>query len=179
LGSRRSRIYGIEVLAKISALDVHYPHMSDHWIGIIPRDPNFVPTSENIQRALDYLRGIAPDSDEVTFSIDPTFRFRDCGQNLESILCPRCRAVLNQEWWDERMSEDCDESGDGFRLQTFFLPCCSASANLNELIYSFDQGFSCFILEAMNPNIGQLAVDEAKKLSELLGTDIRVIYQHI
>jgi hypothetical protein len=153
--------------------------MSDNWIATIPRDPNFVPTSENIQRALGYLRSIAPASEEVTFSIDPTIRFRDCGANLESILCPHCRASLDQEWWDERMSEDCDDGGEGFRLQMFSLPCCNASANLNELIYSFDQGFSRFILEAMNPNIGQLAANQDKKLAELLGTDIKVIYQHI
>jgi hypothetical protein len=46
-------------------------------------------------------------------------------------------------------------------------------------VYVFDQGFSRFILEAMNPNVGTLGQDKIGELSKLLSQELRIIYQHI
>jgi hypothetical protein len=158
--------------------------MSDNWIAVIPYEPDYIPSTSQAEAALSFLQALAPDSDEVTFSTDDHIRFRDCGANLESISCPFCGAHLDQDWWSERMAED--SGGDledfydrGFLLKPITLPCCGASASLNQLVYSFDQGFSRFILEAMNPNIGRLDDAHVQRLSDLLGTPLRVIYQHI
>lgn len=151
--------------------------MSDHWISAIPKDPYAVPTSAQIEAATAYLSSIAPDSETVTFDIDERVQFRDCGENLESISCPFCRASLDRDWWSDRMSEDHD--GIGFKLLPMALPCCSNKASLNELVYVFDQGFSRFILEAMNPNVGTLGQDKIGELSKLLSQELRIIYQHI
>lgn len=151
--------------------------MSDHWIAIIPRNPHFVPADDRIAAGEEYLKSLAPESEEISSSVDAGVMFRDCGENLESIQCPKCQADLDQEWWSEALSEDEGEAG--FKLATYLLPCCRKKATLNELVYHFDQGFSRFILEAMNPNIGELEREEIQHLEELLGTPLKVIYQHI
>jgi len=158
--------------------------MSDNWIAVIPREPDYVPSPSQAEAALSFLKALAPDSDEVTFSTDDHIRFRDCGVNLESISCPFCGGDLDQDWWTERMAED--SGGDledfydrGFLLNAITLPCCGGPASLNQLVYSFNQGFSRFILEAMNPCIGRLHDEHVQRLSDLLGTPLRVIYQHI
>ena len=158
--------------------------MSDNLIAVIPYEADYVPTTAQAEAALSYFQELAPDSDGVTFSTDDHIRFRDCGANLESIACPFCGAVLDQDWWSERMAEDSGGDVDdfydrGFLLRPIILPCCGAAASPNELSYSFDQGFSRFILEAMNPNIGRLENEHVRRLSDLLGTPLRVIYQHI
>ncbi len=151
--------------------------MSDHWVCVIPRDADYVPSTAQAEAALSLLRHLAPDSDEVTFTVDDHILFRDCGENLESISCPFCSATLDEDWWSDRMSTDHD--GQGFFLSPIRLPCCDQSATLNQLHYNFDQGFSRFILEAMNPNIGELTDEQITRLSDLLGTPLRAIYQHI
>ena len=153
------------------------PAVSDHWVAVIPRDPEYVPSSSQAKAALAYLRELATESDEVTFTTDDRILFRDCGENLESISCPICSAALDQDWWSDRMAKDHD--GQGFYLRPIRLPCCGGDASLNQLLYSFDQGFSRFILEAMNPNIGRLDDQQVARLSDLLGAPLRVIYQHI
>jgi hypothetical protein len=151
--------------------------MSDHWISVIPKDPNFVPTPHQADAALKYLEKIAPESESITFTTDNHIEFRDCGENLESISCPFCSASLDPEWWEERMSDD--RVGEGFQMHPFALPCCAGKTSLNDLIYIFDQGFSRFILDAMNPNLGELEPGQIQHLSEFLGTKLRIIYQHI
>lgn len=158
--------------------------MSDHWIAVIPSDPNYVPTVEQAEAALSFLLELAPDSDGVKYSTSVEIRFRDCGANFESVACPFCGALLDEDWWAQCMAADSggvegDSSDRGFRLGSFLLPCCGGKAALNDLVYHFEQGFSRFILEAMNPNIGRLDEAHVQRLSDLLGAPVRVIYQHI
>ena len=151
--------------------------MSDYWICIIPKDPTFVPTEKNADAARDYLVDLAPRSDAVTSATAGSIQLRDCGGNLESITCPACSAPIEQDWWQKKMDADFD--GAGFRLRRMVLPCCRKKATLNDLIYHFDQGFSRFVLDAMNPKIRKLKAEQIKHLAELLGTEVRVIYQRI
>ena len=158
--------------------------MSDNWIAVIPYEPDYVPSTEQADAALSFLQLLAPCSDEVKYSTDDQIRFRDCGVNLELIACPFCGAHLDHEWWLERMAEDSEGDVEdfhdrGFPLRPITVPCCARAASLNQLVYSFDQGFSRFILEAMNPNIDRLDEEDVRRLSDLLGTPLRVIYQHI
>lgn len=74
---------------------------------------------------------------------------------------------------------DQDNWDNGFDLDPLDLPCGHSAASLNALKYDFDQGFSRFILDAMNPNIGTLSADQIAQFEEILGCPIRIIYQHI
>jgi len=72
-----------------------------------------------------------------------------------------------------------DNYADGFKLASYAMPCCKSPASLHELRYEWPQGFSRFALEAMNPNIGKLEDRFKKEFEEILGTRLRVIYQHL
>lgn len=152
--------------------------MSDHWICIIPREPAFVPSEQAIAAAADFMAEIAPDSEEISSELADAVRFRDCGGNFESIRCPVCNADVPIEWWAEQMGdEDCWY--DGIDLKPLRLPCGDMVKSLNELRYYYDQGFSRFILDAMNPYIGELEPEQTTRFEEILGCPVKVIYQHI
>lgn len=66
-----------------------------------------------------------------------------------------------------------------FRLAEFRTPCCNSETTLNELTYHWPQGFGKFSLIAKNPNIGKLDEEDVVEFENILGTSLRVIYQHI
>jgi hypothetical protein len=149
--------------------------MSDNWIAIVPEDPRFVPHAAKQRRARDRFAEIAPEADKIQIKVSEKVEFFDCGANFESICCPSCRAEISVEWWQDRMDED---YGDGFKLAKYVAPCCGAKVTLHELDYEWPQGFGRFALDAMNPNIGKLDDKYKLEFEEILGTKLRVIYQH-
>ena len=54
-----------------------------------------------------------------------------------------------------------------------------STVTLNDLQYDWPQGFGRFALQAMNPNIGKLNAAQMAEFERILGTKLRVIYQHI
>jgi hypothetical protein len=149
--------------------------MSDNWIALIPEDPRFVPDAANQGRARERFAEIAPGAD-IEIKVSETVEFFDCGQNFERIRCPSCASEVPVAWWQDRMDEDHD---DGFKLASYATPCCGAECTLNELVYDWPQGFGRFALDAMNPNIGKLEDRYRQEFEKILGTKLRVIYQHI
>jgi len=150
--------------------------MSDNWIALIPEDPRCVPDAAKQRRARDRFAEIAPESDEIEIKVSEKIEFFDCGANFERILCPLCHAEISVQWWQDRMEEDSDH---GFKLATYATPCCGKKCTLHELVYDWPQGFGRFALDAMNPNIGKLEDQYKRELEKILGTKLRVIYQHI
>jgi hypothetical protein len=151
--------------------------MSDNWIALIPKDPRHVPDAERQSRARDRLAEIAPESDEIEIKVSDKIEFFDCGVNLEHIRCPSCDAQISNEWWQDRMDDDCLD--DGFKLSQYSTQCCGSRHSLDELLYEWPQGFARFVIDAMNPRIGMLSTQQAAELEEILGTPLRVIYKHI
>jgi hypothetical protein len=163
--------------------------MSDNWIALIPEDPRFVPDAAKRQRARDRFAEIAPDADELEIKVTEKIEFFDCGANFERVLCASCGAGIPGDWWQDRMDEDSgvdgwqdrmdEDSGDGFKLASYATPCCGKKCTLHELVYEWPQGFGRFALDAMNPNIGELEDKYKREFETILGTKLRVIYQHI
>ena len=151
--------------------------MSDHRIALIPEDPRFMPDESSQQAAIDLFAEFAPDAEEIESKASDGIQFFDCGQNLEHIFCPFCRAELDPDWWQEKM--DGDFVAGGFQLGELRLPCCGAVTTLNGLRYDWPQGFARFALDAMNPNIGELSDQQIEEFQAILKTPLRVIYQHI
>src|SRR5580698_3325541 len=145
--------------------------MSDNWIRIIPEQPDFVPEEENQQRALSFLRQLAPRSQEIRTTVGDRIGFVDCGENFESVACPSCGVVFEMAAWLRWMAEDFD--GEGFTLRNRVIPCCGAQHTMKELRCKLPQGFARFQLSAMNPNIGELPEESRKKFQEILGCTIR------
>jgi hypothetical protein len=150
--------------------------LSDNWITLIPEDPQFVPNAAEQRRARARLAEVAPEAEEIEIKVSEKVKFFDCGANFKRIACPSCGSEIPVAWWQDRMDEDyCD----GFKLAAYATPCCSAKSTLHELVYEWPQGFGRFALDAMNPNIGKLEESCKRELEEILGTKLRVIYQHI
>jgi hypothetical protein len=151
-------------------------NMSDNRISLIPDDPHWIPDHEQCERARDRFAEIVLGADEIGFKLTETIEFFDCGTNLARVICPGCQSEIPDAWWQDRMDED---YVDEFQLATYATPCCGAQCTLHELIYDWTQGFGRFSLNAMNPGIGTLQDSDKTELERILGTKLRVIYQHI
>ena len=151
--------------------------MSDNWIALIPRDPQFVPDEALQHLAADRLAAIAPEAEEIEIKVSDHVQFFDCGANLERITCPSCGQDVSVDWWQNRMDDD--HNGSGFKLAGYSIPCCGASVRLDELRYDWPQGFARFGIDAMNPDISELSTEDIQEFETLLGTPLRAIYQHI
>jgi hypothetical protein len=150
--------------------------MSDNWVTLIPEDPRFIPDPAKQSRARDRFSEIAPHAAEIELKVCEKVELFDCGGNFERILCPSCCAEIPVPWWQERMDKDYKN---GFMLDKYATPCCASLHTMHELVHEWPQGLGRFGLSAMNPNIGKLDDRYKKEFEEILGTKLRVIYQHI
>jgi hypothetical protein len=150
--------------------------MSDDWISIIPEDPKFIPDGRKRSRARDRLAEIAPHAEKIEIKLYEKVEFFNSGANFERIDCPSCRSEIPIVWWGDRMDED---YANGFPLARYTTPCCGKLHTLHELVYDWPQGFGLFALDAMNPEIGILEDRHKEEIEEILGTKVRVIYQHL
>jgi hypothetical protein len=150
--------------------------MSDNWITVIPEDPGFAPDMARLNNALEWFLNAAPDAEEIAIKQSEEIEFFDCGSNFERVLCPSCRVEISLEWWRQRMDDDHDI---GFKLSKYPAPCCRTAQTLHELIYDWPQGFGRHAIDAMNPGIEKLNNTQQRELEQILGTPIRIIYQHI
>ncbi len=71
------------------------------------------------------------------------------------------------------------EDDDKFNLKEVELPCCGHRCTLNDLRYDFDQGFSRWGVDVMNPNIETLDDATVARFESILGCKVKVVYQHI
>ena len=149
--------------------------MSDNWIKLVPVDPKLVPDSARQKQAADYIRRTLNTS-EIEIESSHKVEFFDCGSNFESVHCPHCHSSIEMNWWGDRIGDDFNK---GFQLLPYSLPCCGKRASLNELVYEWPQAFGRFVLSVMNPGIPKLQDEDRRQLEEILGTQIRVVYQHL
>jgi hypothetical protein len=152
------------------------PAMSDDWITLIPEDPNHVPDATRSHRAKARFAEIVPRAERIEMQLTDAVEFFNCGQNFERITCPSCRSDISVEWWQQRMDDDYER---GFKLEKYATPCCNRQCSLHELFYTWPQGFGRFAIDAMNPNVGVLDDKYKQEMEEILGTPLRVIYQHL
>ena len=151
--------------------------MSDDFLVLVPRDPRHIPPIDARKRVLEALARIAPNAEELTSEASEEVRFFDCGSNFERIVCPRCSADVDLEWWHDRMDED--STNNGFLLATYAMPCCGGSANLNELVYDWPQTFGRFAWEVRNPAIGDLTEATKADLEAAAGMALAFVRQHL
>jgi hypothetical protein len=147
--------------------------MSDNYLRFIPTDPEYVPEARDAARNL--LAALLPDAQKVKASLHDEVQFVDCGTNFEKILCPRCRARIDMDWWSDSMRNALHVK---FRQLEVTLPCCHEPASLNDLDYRWPMGMARFVLEAMNPNVRELSPEGLEQLEQLLGCRLRAIWAH-
>jgi hypothetical protein len=149
--------------------------MSDNLLRWIPVDPSFVPSDDAAERALQWLRSRAPEAAKVSAEVSPKIQFVDCGANLKRIRCSVCMDDVPLAWWHDAMER---AGATHFADRVVNLPCCAATAKLEDLEYEWPQGFARFVLEARNADIGKPSDADNEQVARLLGTPVRLILAH-
>lgn len=153
--------------------------MSDHHVVVIPSEPNLIPAPEQITALKTLLWQWMPDAEEIIEDVSDSIQFRDCGENFEYVACPACEQHLTIEQWHLLMDQDYDLQH-GFQLKPCSMPCCSATTTVNRLVYAFQQGFSRFMLTAVNARQNGFITEQQKSdLQQILGCEPVIIYRHI
>lgn len=155
--------------------------MSDDVLSVIPTDPQWQPTREAGEQAAAIASRLASrEEDDLDVEIDvkwhETITVVDCGQNLERIVCGRCHAEIDTDWWGDLLEERFETGFDDLVVR---LPCCGAESSLNDLDYDWPCGFAKFEIAIWNPGLNWFADEELTVLAETLGHPVRQIRAHI
>ena len=139
---------------------------------IIPCDARFAVSALRGQAVLQYLTSHV-DAYEIRMRRHGGLTFIDCGENLERVACPVCRAQLDVAWWSSAMSEAENEQG-LFEDLSVVLPCCGANSSLDQLAYNLECGFAQteFVVTDAREDISD---DVLLEVGRLLGHPVRVI----
>jgi hypothetical protein len=128
-------------------------------------------------RARARFASFVPEAQRVTAEVREHVEFVPAMGNFETVSCPGCGILLDNDWWVQAM--DAAYSERGFADLTVTLPCCGAASSLNDLHYYFPQGFARFVLSAFEPNIVDLQDWQVRELEELLGCKLRKVWVHM
>src|SRR4051812_45821457 len=132
--------------------------MSDNWLQFVPTDPEFRPSPEAAERARRLLATFVPQADEVNVEFNDSVAFYDAGGNWSGVYCPAC-GIDAEAWWVAAMDAAYASAfGDLYSRA----PCCGARISLNEMYYPWPVAFGRFMIEAMNPNVRGLALDQVR-----------------
>jgi hypothetical protein len=151
--------------------------MSDNYLTLIPTDPDYVPPIEAREIARKLLETFVLDADEVSIRVSDEY-ILESGGELSGVFCPACRANV-EEWFEDLLDAADEEYLEGFSDLTTIMPCCGSRISLNDLDFSWPTGFSCFTLDALNPNINDLTSVQTEELEDIVGCKLRQIWEHI
>jgi len=146
--------------------------MSDNILKIIPSAVGFMPPRDLVDRALESLRQVFPDADEIKARTSDDILFIDQGTNWERVSCPNCGKQIDIAWWQAAM--DRAHKGRFLDLEVV-MPCCGAKSSLNLLKYEWPAGFARFVLEIRNPG-SDIDNGTKKSLETLLNMALRTIW---
>ncbi len=150
--------------------------MSDNILTLIPVSPEYVPVESARVAADKLLRSMVPAADEVSSEVSDRVQFFHAGSNFESVSCPACHAELSTDWWGDAVDAALQHQPPSLEV---VLPCCGTTTSLNDLAYSWPQGFARYSLAARNPNIRELSPDQITQLATVVGAEVRPIWTHI
>jgi len=149
--------------------------MSDNWLRYVPTDPEFRPSDSAAKAAEALLLSFVPQAERVRSEFTENVGFIDPGANWSGVFCPLCGTDA-ESWWGDAMSTAAETK---FTSLAVHAPCCHATASLNEMRYVWPAAFGRYVLEAMNPNVKGLSVQQSELLSAALGCSVREIPVHI
>lgn len=149
--------------------------MSDNWIQFVPEDPTFQPSVEAAELAKRMLSSFVPNAWKVSASFKDSIDFFHPGGNWSGVECNACGADV-ENWWPHAMNSAFKT---GFSSLQTKCPICGAEVSLNDLKYIWPAAFGSFVLEAMNPSIGEFPDEQLAQLVEVLECKLRKIYVHV
>lgn len=149
--------------------------MSDNWVKIIPADPQIVPDAAAVVRVEQLLKHSYRSDVPIAGRTSEHIQFRDNGENLENILCPKCGSDL-QPYWMDWLDHSYDNSHFADRIVT--TPCCGLAVDLNDLDYRWLVGFSRFEISLMNAG-GTVSQAHLQQIAEIFGFPVKLIHSHV
>ena len=96
--------------------------------------------------------------------------FFDCGENFEYMRCSICDANMDSNWWGEQMDNTYKNNFDDLNVVT---DCCGSKASLNELNYSWDEGFARFAVQTESSMFSDENI--LRKIDSLIGAKTKLI----
>jgi hypothetical protein len=147
--------------------------MSEHFLSLIPEQPDYVPSAEAQSRALELFRSFVPKASDVEARVSEHIEFIDQGECFERVACPACDAKLKSKRWGELMDKSYETQ---FTDLSITMPCCGHETDLNSLRYEWPAGFGRYVLRADSPGLnGWLPADKQSMLEDILGCKLRQI----
>lgn len=146
--------------------------MAEDVIKLIPEDPAFVPAPEARDAAVAILRELYPHARRLQVFQRIDVAFIDPGQNLEGISCPFCGAPISAVNWQRFMEGAARTKFEDLGIST---PCCAKPASLNALVYRGTGGYAKLSLEVREPGGAPPGEADLQRLSEALGTALRLV----
>ncbi len=147
--------------------------MSDDYLRLIPVDQRYVPTSEQVTKALELVVRYWPETEPEVVAGGPV-KFVDSGANLRRIRCPECGSSLDEDWWRRSMDHAYKT---GFEDLSIVTPCCGNTTSLNDLEYEWPAGFARFRISLLNPARKPDAMT-IQDIGEAVGCAIREVWAH-
>jgi hypothetical protein len=147
--------------------------MSEHFLSLIPEQPDYVPSAEAQARALETFRSFVPKALDVEATVSEHVEFIDQGECFERLLCPACGKKIATAVWHTWMNKSHESQFTDLSMTT---PCCGHETDLNSLRYEWPAGFARFVLRADGPGLnGWLPADKQSMLEDILGCKLRQI----
>lgn len=131
--------------------------MSTNYANIIPLNEKYVPGAKLIELITNIIEKRNKGNLKVIIEKNNSVRFYDCGENFEYILCPFCKRELDIKWWQHEMDKAYEL---WFSKMNLITPCCNKNSSLNELDYSFPQGFAMFAIKIEDYEPEKLVIDD-------------------
>jgi hypothetical protein len=151
--------------------------MSTFYYLLIPTVPDYVPDAPDREHARERLASFVPEAEQVTAEVTEHVEFVPATGNFETVSCPVCGTLLDDDWWVRAMNTAYGEGE--FADLGVTTPCCGAASSLNDLKYHGPQGFARFVLSAVEPNIFDLEDGQVRELEGLLGCKLRKVWVHL
>lgn len=161
--------------------------MSDHFIRMIPTDPEWQPTAEAASRMVKYVATLFAGSGDHAEAVEPIYYDRitliDGGEYMEQLFCPRCEADIGLDWFWELIRERNDGRMLGkATIHDLYVtvPCCAAALMLSELRFEASVGFARFEVSVRNWTRGawELSEEELAAAGAALGHPVTQVAAH-
>jgi len=149
--------------------------MSDSFLCFVPADPHYVPDDEATLAAKEMLASLFPLAESIIATQHLEVSFIDAGENWDGVRCPICDTDM-EPWWSDAMSQVHSNKFSDLIIRT---QCCDKNVSLNELHYIWPVAFAKYVLEVMNPNVVGIEDNALKKLSQILGCEIKQIIARV
>ena len=147
--------------------------ISSSVLKIISTNPSYVPEKKQLDDIKVFLAKLYK-TENTEYVLTEAVEFVDQGGNFESVTCNLCGHNINIESWQNELDKASEKH---FTDLIFITPCCKRKTSLNDLIYKSPAGFAKFVINISDPK-KELTETELKKLQNIAGTKLRVVWAH-